>query len=257
MIKVVFIGAGNLATRLSVAMQKKGYEIIQVFSRTTDSASQLGHLLATTSTTDISSIKNNADLYVFSLKDTALKDVIARMKPNTGIWVHTAGSMPMNIFEGYAKRYGVLYPLQTFSKTRNTDISSIPFFIEASGADVLEQLHRIAESLTPKVKVVTSEQRKYLHLAAVFACNFTNHLYAISGNILEQHGLSFDDLLPLIDETAAKVHELNPTDAQTGPAIRYDENVMNAQLALLPDDTEKEIYRLLSKNIHKYSEIKS
>ena len=254
MVKVIFIGAGNLATHLSVAMQNKQYEIIQVFSRSNESASQLGQVLGVPYTTDITSVEDNAELYIFSLKDTALKETVARLKPNTALWVHTAGSVPMNIFEGYIRRYGVLYPLQTFSKTRSIDISTTPFFIEASAPEDLKLLSDIAHSLATKVTITTSEQRKYLHLSAVFACNFTNHMYAIANNILKQQGLSFDVLLPLIDETATKIHEMNPIKAQTGPAVRYDENVMQAQQELLSDSIEKEIYHLISKNIHKFSQ---
>ena len=154
--------------------------------------------------------------------------------------------MPMTVFEGYADRYGVLYPMQSFSKERRVDFAGIPVFIE--GADPL--IRQLAESISRRVYPLSTADRKYLHLAAVFACNFANHCYALAADVLERHGLPFDVLLPLIDETARKVHELHPLDAQTGPAVRYDENVINMQAALLSDPAVRELYERLSLSIH-------
>ncbi|MCH5328630.1 MAG: DUF2520 domain-containing protein [Coprobacter sp.] len=249
---VVIIGAGNLATHLAAALQQAGYDIRQVFSRTEESASRLGEWLHTAYTTDIGAIQDDADFYIFAVKDAVLRETITRIPSNSGIWIHTAGSMPMEVFSGHVAHYGVIYPLQTFSRSRQTDMKKIPFFIEASDTETQHTLYAIARQLGRNVKTATSEQRKYLHLAAVFACNFTNHLYAVADHILQQHGFDFSDIQPLIDETAAKVHELAPVDAQTGPAVRYDENILQAQAGLLDDDTERELYLLISKNIHKY-----
>ena len=250
--KIVFIGAGNLATRLSLAMQRVGMQIGQVYSHTEASARQLATRLGCPWTNDLSALQEDGDLYVFSLKDTVLSDVISKVKPNNGMWVHTAGSMPMSVFEGYAQRFGVLYPLQTFSKGRNVNFDVIPIFLEANTDKNADYLKNIASALSENVRFMSSEKRRSLHLAAVFACNFTNHIYALAEEILAKEGLSRDYLFPLIDETAAKVHELPAREAQTGPAIRYDENIINKHLGMLADDPDVQtLYRLLSQSIHK------
>ncbi len=248
--KVIFIGAGNLATQLSKTLQEHGYEIVQIYSRSITNAKILGELLSCEYTDNLSQIKDAADLYIFSVKDTALQDCIRHIKPNNGLWVHTAGSIPITVFEPHIKRYGVLYPLQTFSKNKRVDFTNIPFFIEANSGRDLQLLTDIASNISQNVRTISSEQRKYIHLAAVFACNFTNHLYAISEKLLQEQGLPFDILLPLIQETADKVKGMSPVAAQTGPAVRYDENVMHKQLSLLKDERLKDIYQLLSQNIH-------
>jgi len=145
----------------------------------------------------------------------------------------------------------VLYPMQTFSKAREVDFSDIPFFLEASGKMEMDILKSVATSMSRNVHEADSEQRRYLHLSAVFACNFANAMYTASARLLEEHGLSFDAMLPLIDETARKVHTLHPADAQTGPAVRYDRNVIDKHLALLADHPlYRELYELTSRIIH-------
>ena len=249
--KIVFIGAGNLATRLSLAMQRVGMQIGQVYSHTEASARQLATRLGCPWTNDLSALQEDGDLYVFSLKDTVLSDVISKVKPNNGMWVHTAGSMPMSVFEGYAQRFGVLYPLQTFSKGRNVNFDVIPIFLEANTDKNADYLKNIASALSENVRFMSSEKRRSLHLAAVFACNFTNHIYTLSYKLLENESIPADVLLPLIDETVSKIHSMPPAAAQTGPAIRYDENVINKHLAMLDDPDMQETYRLLRQSIHK------
>ncbi len=246
---ISIIGAGNLATHLSIALKEKGYSIRQVFSRTTDSAKTLADKLGADYTTVISEIRTDSDIYIFSLKDSALPEILSQIPPLKGLLLHTSGSIPIDIFDPYSTNYGVFYPLQTFSKTRNVDFSSIPICIEACGEKQQEQLFDLGKSISRKVLDVSSDQRKYLHLAAVFSCNFVNHLYGIASEILQQQHLPFDILLPLIDETAAKVHSLTPFEAQTGPAVRFDENIINKQLNLLNDENLKKIYELISKSI--------
>lgn len=247
---VVFVGAGNLATRLSLEMHKAGIHIRQVYSHTRQSAESLASRLGCDWTVCPKEIVKDGDLYVFSLKDNVLPEILSRIAPNNALWVHTAGSVPMDMLEKYAKRCGVLYPLQTFSKTREVCFDNIPFFIEANNPDDLKFLHNIASTLSHRVQVLSSEKRKMLHLAAVFACNFTNHMYALAADLLEEQSLPFDYLLPLIDETAAKVHEMPPRQAQTGPAIRYDENVIRKHIDLLSADDRKTLYEMISKSIH-------
>ena len=232
--RVVFVGAGNLATRLSLEMRKSGMSIGQVYSHTSEHAKILADELGCGWTVIPEEIVEDADLYVFSLKDAVLQDVIARVKPNNGLWVHTAGSMPISVFEGLTARYGVVYPLQTFSKSREVDFKKIPFFLEANSSEDETVLGEVARALS-----------------AVFACNFTNHMYALAEKILEEQQIPGEVLLPLIDETAAKVHVMSPAQAQTGPAIRYDENVINKHMAMLKDPGMRNLYELISRSIHK------
>lgn len=250
---VVMIGAGNLATNLAKALFRKGFRVAQVYSRTATSAKSLATAVQAEWTTELAEVTAGGSLYVVALKDDAFAELLPQIVQGRekALFVHTAGSIPMSIWEGKAERYGVFYPLQTFSKQRELAFDQIPLFLEASGEREWGLLQGIASVLSEKVLKADSEQRRNLHLAAVFACNFTNHMYALAGELLEKHKLPFDALLPLIDETARKVHELAPTQAQTGPAVRYDENVINKHLAMLADEPSmQDVYRMLSQSIH-------
>lgn len=252
--KIVFIGAGNLATCLSFALKEKGFTICQIFSRTEMSAKILAEKLDCSWSTNIQEIRNDADLYIFSVKDSALQELLTIMPPNNGIWVHTAGSMSINVFPKTNNRCGVFYPLQTFSKDRIADFTNIPIFLEARNAEIYGFLESIAKRLSHTIVEASSLQRQYLHIAAVFACNFTNHMYAIAENILSTHGLDFKSLIPLIQETALKMESLRPINAQTGPAVRYDTNVINKHVALLYDTPFLQtLYENISRNIHLYA----
>ena len=244
---IALIGRGRVATHMGKALLKAGHKVVSVNSRT------LAELL------------QHADIYIIAVKDSALQEVIehlcSRLQTSAPpfwegmgvgcedpLFVHTAGSMPLSVFEGYADRCGVLYPMQTFSMDREVDFREIPLFIEASDAASLQQIRALADSISQHVYELSTADRKYLHLAAVFACNFANHCYTLAADVLQKKGLPFDVMLPLVDETARKVHELHPKDAQTGPAARGDQNVMAAQSALL-DGRLQAIYNLMSESI--------
>ena len=228
-----------------------GHELLQVYSRTEQSAEMLAALLHCSYTTELDRVVDGADVYIIAVKDGVLAEVagILAAGHENRFLVHTAGSMPMDVLP--TRRRGVLYPMQTFSKERIVDFKRIPCFVEASEEDDEVTLRQLAESLSESVFHTNSEDRKYLHLSAVFCCNFVNHCYALSEQLLKEHGgLPFDVMLPLIDETARKVHELSPRKAQTGPAVRWDTNVMEKQLQLLTDHPQlQEIYKLLSESI--------
>ena len=250
---IIFIGAGNLATNLAKALYYKGFRIVQVYSRTEESARALAEQVEAGYTTDLQEISKEARLYIVSLKDAAFVELLPQITEGKqdALLVHTAGSIPMSVWEKYAERYGVFYPMQTFSKQREVNFREIPFFVEAKRPEDVELLKAIAATLSDNVYEITSEQRKSLHLAAVFICNFTNHMYALAAELLKKYQLPFEVMLPLIDETARKVHELEPRLAQTGPAIRYDENVINNHLQMLSDEPGmQELYRLISESIH-------
>lgn len=251
--RIVMIGAGNLATNFGKALQNAGHDIVQVYSHTWEHAQQLATLIGGAATDKLEAIVDNADAYVFSIKDSALGEVIPQVTKGKAdkLMIHTAGSMPMNLFEGMALHYGVFYPMQTFSKSREVDFKTIPCFIEGNDDFAKNTIRKLAESISDRVYELSSADRRYLHLAAVWACNFANHCYEVSADILQKHGIPFDVMLPLIDETAAKVHDLAPIDAQTGPAVRFDENVIRAQSALMRDNPIlKDIYERMSISIH-------
>lgn len=191
-----------------------------------------------------------------AVKDAVLADVVSEAcrGREEKVFAHTAGSMPIDIFNGQARHYGVLYPMQTFSKQRKVDFSLIPVFTEYNDAKANSLITALANSLSDKVTALSSADRRHLHLAAVFACNFANHCFSLAADVMERHGMTFDMLLPLIDETVEKVHEMHPLIAQTGPAIRYDENVLSRQRSLLDgDDLAQTIYDTMSKSIHEKS----
>lgn len=251
--KIVMIGAGNLATNLGKALLDSGNDILQVYSRTLRSASALAELLGGSPVTDFGSISNDADVYIVSVRDNVIAYIVPKLcrGREEKVFLHTAGSVPMSLFEGMALHFGVLYPMQTFSKSKLLNFNEIPCFVEGNDDFAFETVNSLAGSISSKVYLLNSEARKHLHLAAVFACNFVNHCYSISSDILAKHDIPFDVMLPLIDETARKVHVMSPKEAQTGPAIRYDQNVIRMQSDMLRNNPLiKQIYEYMSVSIH-------
>ena len=253
MMKVTLIGAGNLATQLGKSLKKTGVTISQVYSRTEESARTLGELLEAEWLTDIKALRYEADIYIFSVKDSVLCELISEACKGRGdkLFLHTAGSMPMSCFEGKVLHYGVFYPMQTFSKAKDVDFERIPVFIEGNSIETEDVIRSLANKLSQRVIRLSSADRKYLHLAAVWACNFTNYCYTVASDILSEHGIPFDVMLPLINETTEKIQNISPKEAQTGPAVRGDKNVMSQQLELMSDRADlQELYKMLSKGIN-------
>jgi predicted short-subunit dehydrogenase-like oxidoreductase (DUF2520 family) len=249
--EVVIIGSGNVATHLGLALKDKGVTIKQVFSKNPVNAEALAAKLDTTSTSDIAKIYNNADVYFYALKDSALRSILRKIKMPAGIQVHTGGTIPMSEFEGFTARFGVFYPLQTFTIDKPVDFANIPICIEASNLDVQNTLLELASLISSKHYLIDSQRRKKLHLAAVFACNFTNYMYDISSEILAEAGIDFEIMYPLIDETTEKIKTLTPFYAQTGPAVRMDTKTISKHLNLLSNKSNfKVIYKLLTKEIN-------
>ena len=254
--KIAMIGAGNLATNFAKALSAAGHDIVQVYSRTGASARLLADAVGALATDSLEGVTDDAELYVMALKDSVLEDVISEVcsRCPDAVFVHTAGSVPMDVFRGHALRYGVIYPMQTFSKARKVDFSVIPVFLEASDDAAMSVLEDVAKSVSGDVRHLDSPSRRYVHLAAVFACNFANHCYALAADMVERSGMTFDCLLPLIDDTARKVHTLAPIEAQTGPAVRYDRNVIDRQCLMLEGSgLAKDIYEIMSESIHQKS----
>ncbi|NOQ25131.1 MAG: DUF2520 domain-containing protein [Bacteroidales bacterium] len=247
---IVVLGAGNVATHLSIALSKAGFFIKCIYSKTTESAKELALKVDSLYTNELSQIPDKADLYIIAVKDEIIEEMIKHLDLKYGMIVHTAGSISIDIFENQFKNYGVFYPLQTFSKSRKINFSNIPICIEASNKQLESKLLNLANCLTNSVSLINSEKRKMLHLSAVFACNFANHMYSAATEILDQSGVSFDLLKPLIIETVQKAIDSNPIKAQTGPAVRNDKNVIQKHLEMLKDNPEFEkIYRFVSESI--------
>lgn len=244
---IVFIGAGNVATQLALTFKNAGVEILQIFSRSESSACELAERVEAKHTTDLKKLNSEADLYIISITDNAIEDLVVQLSLNDNLVVHTSGSVSIEILQGISNNFGVFYPLQTFSKSRAVEFENIPLCIEANNSENLKCLKTLANLISNRVYDVNSGQRKVLHLAAVFACNFPNYMYSIAEEITKQADIDFDMLRPLIKETAEKVMQINPMEAQTGPAKRGDEKIMSEHLKMLSDFPEfKEIYKLIS-----------
>ncbi|SHF97423.1 NADP oxidoreductase coenzyme F420-dependent [Mariniphaga anaerophila] len=255
--RFVFIGAGNLATRLSTRFQEKGFSIEQVYSRTEDSAKALADRLQTAYTTSPEDIISDADIYFVALKDSAFQEVLPKLDIQNKLLVHCSGSMPLSSLEAYSENIGVIYPLQTFSKKREVNFSEIPVFVEANSPENEKKLLQVAGAISEKATVLDSENRMYLHLSAVFACNFVNHFYTIAGELLKSKNISFDVLHPLILETSQKVQAMEPAFAQTGPAVRFDKNVIAKHLNVLREFPEfGNLYEIVSESIFKFHQNK-
>ncbi|MFC2152627.1 Rossmann-like and DUF2520 domain-containing protein [Bacteroidota bacterium] len=254
---IVILGAGNVATHLSLALKKTGFSINCVYSKTIEAAKRLALIVDSHYTNEINHIPVEADLYIIAVKDEIIKDIAENLTLKYGIVVHTAGSIPMNIFKDQFENYGVFYPLQTFSKSRDVKFEDIPICIEANDKLLENKLFNLASNLSKRVYLIDSDKRKMLHLAAVFACNFTNHMYSIADNMLSKAGISFDLLKPLITETAEKAIDNGPIKAQTGPAVRNDQKVILGHLEILKENSEFEkIYKLLSESILNLNQLK-
>ncbi len=247
--KIVIIGAGNVATQLGLALKAKS-NIVQVVSKTKSSASKLASLLNCDYTLSFEKINTTADIYIIAVNDDAVKEVASQLKLQDKIVVHTSGSVEMELLKTSSKNYGVFYPLQTFSKNKKADFKNIPICLEANNTKTFTILKSVAESISNNVQKINSEQRKTIHLAAVFACNFSNHLYAIANTILTGKNLSLDLLKPLIEETANKIKNNSPVNMQTGPAIRNDKKTIDNHLKMLAGKKEyTQLYKLLSQSI--------
>ena len=249
--KIILIGAGNVAHHLAGALLKAGENLCQIYSRTLDSARQLGMKTGISYTAEVNEVYPDGNIYIFCVSDDILPSIIKIIRiPDDALILHTSGSQPMDVFKSYSKHYGVIYPVQTFSKKRELDFREIPLCVEGNTSSVKERIKKFAEKLSDKIYEIDSAQRKELHLAAVFACNFPNYLYQVAGKLLEDKGLSFAMLRPLIFETAHKVMLLNPEEAQTGPAKRGDESIMNMHKNMLKNDKDLlKIYTILSEGI--------
>lgn len=228
--KIVIIGTGNTASVLGHRLRNAGHEIIQIFGRNATAATELAYELDTESTNYWSVVRRDADLYLLAVSDIAIEEVQRELQLPQGTVVHSAASVSKDVLK-QAAHYGVFYPLQTLKKGAVSN--DIPIIIDASDEVTLQQLDALAHSITDKVVAAGDEQRQKLHLAAVFCNNFVNHLFTLMEDYCKKEGLDFSMLLPLIAETAKRLETLPPRQAQTGPALRHDENTLQKHRELL------------------------
>ena len=248
MISIALIGTGNVARHLFNAFNRcDEIKVVQVLGRNQKSLTYFGQYSKISSSFDK---LVPADIYIIAVSDDALPTVSQSITNKNGIVVHTSGSVPMDALSNHERR-GVFYPLQTFSKDREIDFKKVPFCLEADQKEDLELLKRVAYLISGHVYEISSEQRKSLHLAAVFVNNFTNHLYQIGNSICEENKVPFDILKPLILETAHKIEDLSPYEAQTGPARRGDISTIEKHMEELVNTNYMKIYELLSQSIEK------
>ncbi len=247
MISVSVLGTGNVGTHLINAfLHAKNVELIQVYSRKKASLKFIKDRVSTT--TSLDNLKE-ADIYIMAISDNAIPEFSSQLNFKNKLVVHTSGGVSINALKATGNK-GVFYPLQTFSKQNNIDFSTIPICVETEKKEDLIILEKLASSISDNVFIIDSEQRKQLHIAAVFMNNFVNHLYKIGLDICEKHNIPFQTLYPLILETAQKVATNHPKTIQTGPAHRNDTKTIEAHLKLLSGE-QKKIYKLITESIQK------
>ncbi len=248
---IVLVGAGNVASHLGKALKRRGFTIDQVFSRSLEKAKDLADQIDAQAVNDPEELFPDRDLYVIAVKDEAIGYLIGSL-PASGdaTVVHTSGSMPLSVLDDLPGPKGVLYPFQTFSSGKTVNWDQVPICIEASDERIAARLMELGRTLSPNTHYVNSQQRKTLHVAGIFSCNFTNHLYSVASDILRENGMSFRILEPLVRETLEKALEHGPENAQTGPAARNDQKIVHSHLEYLKDQPERQrIYDLLSQSI--------
>ncbi len=247
---IVILGSGNVATHLALTLSRQ-HNILTIYSRNPNNAEQLAHKIKTKATDKIIEIPAIADIYIIAVKDDAIRSVVDELPQLNGVVVHTTGSISIEALNKFSD-HGVFYPFQTFSKDKELDLSKVPILIEGNNEETLLKLNDLAGSVTNKVYTVNTGQRLMLHISAVFACNFVNYFYHIAETILKEADLPFELLLPLIDETAKKVHTTSPLQAQTGPASRNDKKTIQKHVDLLLKMNKKKsalLYKEISDDI--------
>jgi len=248
--QIVIIGSGNVAYHMAKAFIQKNIPLAQIFGRNETELQKISEELNTPYST-----KNlvDSDLYIICVSDHSVEEVSKLIQKKDALVVHTSGSLPKEILQGDYRKAS-FYPLQTFSKSKELDYSKIPFFIETENENDKRILFEIASKISEKVMESTHEKRKYIHLTAVFACNFVNHLFSRAKDISDAQEIPFDYFLPLIDETVQKIYEIEPKAAQTGPAVRNDKRILALHEQLLQGES-LEIYKTMNHSIQKMYEL--
>jgi len=241
-----------VATHLARKLHQAEHRILCVYSRGKASAARLAREIGTTGTSRGDDLPSRADFYILAVPDDAIPAVTEQFPENRGIWLHTSGAVPVEVFSGRKEEYGVLYPIQSLSRDRELPAGGIPFLVEGSSPRVTSSVKQLAHSVSERVIVLDSNARLMVHLAAVFANNFSNHMVTIARKILAGQGADPEMLVPLLKETFAKIEQMGAERAQTGPAARGDEHTILRHLELLGDDPDwKKIYTFISRDIQK------
>lgn len=245
--KTVIIGSGNVAYHLAKAFIQNNIKVHQLFGRNEIELSKISDELNIPYSNEN---LDEAELYIIAVSDSSVENVSELITNENALVAHTSGSLPKEILKGNYRKAS-FYPLQTFSKTKDLDYSKIPFFIEAEDQIDEKSLFELASIISDNVEVSNYEKRKYIHLTAVFACNFVNHLFARAKEISDSQDLDFNYFLPLINETLEKIRHLDPKLAQTGPAVRGDERVLKLHEELITNEEQLHIYKTLNESIKK------
>ena len=252
--KITMIGAGNVGFHLGKRLFKKGIAINQVYSRTRTPAQLLAKLVQAEGINDLRQINNQSDIYILAVKDDALAEVAQQLAEiptlSKKLVVHTSGAVPSTVLQPHFKKYGVFYPLQTFSKKKRISFKKIPICIDANKKKAKAVLLHLGNQISEEVHIIKDQERAILHVAAVFVNNFTNHLFHIAHQICQKEGLDFALLQPLIQETVYKIKDAAPYDMQTGPGRRGDRVTIQKHLTYLEKQVDyHNVYQLLSKRI--------
>lgn len=248
---VTLVGAGNVATWIAQRLQdSQRFPVTQVYSRHIENAQRIASLSDAQAIDDVRQLDVDNRLVVFALADNAYAELLPRLPSRIPAAFITSGTVSCRCLNDYADAYGVIYPLQTFTKSQNMRALEVPLCLESDfSGDRKEQMWALARDLSPLCYEVSEEQRGRMHLAAVFACNFSNKMYDIAYNLLKEKNLPFEILLPLLRRTVEKVSEITPAEAQTGPAVRGDVNVMKTQWSELEDERLRDLYKMVSEMI--------
>lgn len=249
--KIVILGSGNVAFHLAKAFKEKNIAVSQIFGRNENALKEISEKFSIPYSTDE---VPDADLYLISVSDDSVADISKKISKENCLVAHTSGSLPKEILQGNYRKAS-FYPLQTFSKSKDLDYTEIPFFVEAENENDLEILKNLALKISENVMISDYEKRKYIHLTAVFACNFVNHLFARAKEISDAQNIPFNYFLPLIEETVQKIHVIAPKSAQTGPAVRNDGRVLELHEALITDTEHMKIYKMMNESIKKMYEL--
>lgn len=249
--QIVIIGSGNVAYHMAKAFRLNGISLVQIFGRNEKELSKISEELGIPYSTEH---LEDADLYIICVSDNSVEEVSKRITKEDCLVAHTSGSLPKETLNGVYRKAS-FYPLQTFSKSKELEYKKIPFFIETEKQEDTKTLFELASRISKNVMESTHEKRKYIHLTAVFACNFVNHLFSRAKEVSDSQEIPFDYFLPLIDETVQKIHEIEPKMAQTGPAVRNDLRVLQLHEQLLQDEESLNIYKTMNHSIQKMYEL--
>lgn len=252
--KIILFGAGNLSIHMGKALSEAGYKISQVYSRTLTAATTLAYQFDADAINDPKALDRSSDAIIFMINDSVLDEILEKISPIEGqLAIHTSGSISIDIFKNRATNYGVIYPLQTFSKLKPVFMGEVPLFVEADSQKNLAGILSVARALSPRIYPADSNQRMRVHLSAIFASNFVNHFYEIANQLIKNTGFDFDVLKPIILETAKKVIETDdPKSSQTGPAVRKNIEIAKKHLQLLNSNPDlQNLYTFVSNSIVK------